>query len=300
MSGTTRTERVPDHAGASPTDETTALHAQIAELLDQVNTLREEKLALEQAALKKSSEHDGALSASVRQSAFLAMLAHELRNPLAPISLASAMLANMPAPSAELLNLQTIIQRQVRHLGRLLDGMLDAASKPPVGQLDHLADTIRALPDEPAGDISDVVTAPLAWVPASNRRKVLIVEDNIDAMETLRLLLTGHGHTVVTAVDSKNGLAQARGHRFDVLICDIGLPGMDGLELIGELRKLPGPPIPIAIAISGFGQMHDRMRAIRAGFGQYFVKPVDVDALLTLVASDAASGLIATADRSRR
>lgn len=126
-------------------------------------------------------------------------------------------------------------------------------------------------------------------------RRILMVEDNVEANKTLSAFLTAEGHTVICAFDGIAGLALARERVFDVLICDIGLPGMDGFELITELRRVPGLHIPFAIAISGDGQAEHRMRAIGAGFGQYFVKPVDLDGLSTLIASDAVTRFIAAA-----
>ena len=130
-------------------------------------------------------------------------------------------------------------------------------------------------------------------------RRILLIEDNQDANDTLRLLLTCEGHHVTPAFDGIAGLGLARTQVFDVLLCDIGLPGMSGLELISRLRSSSGLHIPFAIAISGYGAREDRERAIAAGFGYYFVKPVDMDSLLALVASDAVTRFIAAAHSSR-
>ncbi len=129
-------------------------------------------------------------------------------------------------------------------------------------------------------------------------RRILLIEDNQDANDTLRMLLSCEGHHVTAAFDGIAGLGLARTQVFDVLLCDIGLPGMTGLELIGRLRSSSGLHIPFAIAISGYGSDQDRERAIAAGFGYYFVKPVDMDSLLALVASDAVTRFIAAASRA--
>ncbi len=138
-----------------------------------------------------------------------------------------------------------------------------------------------------------------AAVPACARR-ILLIEDNQDANDSLRILLTRAGHVVTTAFDGIAGLGLARTNVFDVLLCDIGLPGMDGLELITRLRSSLGLHIPFAIAISGYGDDEGRERAIGAGFGHYFVKPVDIEVLLALVASDAVTRFIAAASRGAR
>lgn len=135
--------------------------------------------------------------------------------------------------------------------------------------------------------------------PAANARRILLIEDNQDANDTLRMLLTSAGHHVTPAFDGIAGLGLARTQVFDVLLCDIGLPGMTGLELIGRLRSSSGLHIPFAIAISGYGAVEDRDRAIAAGFGYYFVKPVDMPSLLSLIASDAVTRFIAAAARTR-
>ena len=134
---------------------------------------------------------------------------------------------------------------------------------------------------------------------SATARRILLIEDNQDANDTLRMLLSCEGHHVTPAFDGIAGLGLARTQVFDVLLCDIGLPGMSGLELISRLRSSSGLHIPFAIAISGYGAQEDRERAIAAGFGYYFVKPVGMESLLALVASDAVSRFIATAARTR-
>jgi CheY-like chemotaxis protein len=115
--------------------------------------------------------------------------------------------------------------------------------------------------------------------------RILLVEDNRDASEMLSMLLRSAGHTVVTALDGLTGLATAQNQHFDVLVCDIGLPGLDGYGVIRELTAMMGQDVPFPIAVSGYGQAEDRARAISAGFAEYLVKPVDVNALLTLIES---------------
>jgi two-component system, sensor histidine kinase len=138
---------------------------------------------------------------------------------------------------------------------------------------------------------------PASTAPPSCARRILLIEDNHDASDKLRMLLARAGHQVTPAYDGIAGLGLARSELFDVLVCDIGLPGIDGLELIGRLRSTLGIPIPFAIAISGHAQPEAEERAISAGFGHYFSKPVDVDGLLALVASDAVTRFIAAAAR---
>ena len=135
---------------------------------------------------------------------------------------------------------------------------------------------------------------------AAEGRRILLIEDNQDAHDTLRMLLTAEGHHVTSAFDGLAGLGLARTQVFDVLLCDIGLPGMDGLELISRLRSSLGLHIPFAIAISGRAEPEYQERAIGAGFGHYLVKPIDIEALLVLVASDAVTRFIDTSKRKGR
>ncbi len=131
------------------------------------------------------------------------------------------------------------------------------------------------------------------------QRRILLIEDNAHANDILRRVLTEHGHLVTTAFDGIAGLGLARSTPFDVLVCDIGLPGMNGLELIAQLRRSPGAQIPFAVAISGYDKVEGRAQAIAAGFGHYLVKPFDIDQLLALIASEAVSRCIASAAATR-
>lgn len=122
--------------------------------------------------------------------------------------------------------------------------------------------------------------------------RILLVEDNADTSEALAALLTSHGHSVATAFDGRNGLAMAYAFRYDVLICDIGLPGLDGCDLIRELRASMGANIPFAIAISGLEGEAVLERVITAGFGHFLLKPLDTDKLLALIASPTVRRLV--------
>ena len=115
--------------------------------------------------------------------------------------------------------------------------------------------------------------------------RILLVEDNIDASQMLAMYLRTMGYSVETEFDGPGGLATARAQNFDVLICDIGLPGFDGYNLIRTLRALSGAKTPFAIGMSGYGKADDRARAIAAGFEQYLIKPIDMDSLITLIES---------------
>jgi PAS domain S-box-containing protein len=110
-------------------------------------------------------------------------------------------------------------------------------------------------------------------------RRVLVVEDNRDAADSLALLLRLNRHDVSVVADGPGALAVAPAFRPDVVICDIGLPGMDGYEVARRLRALPGLNGLRLAALTGYGQDSDRRRAADAGFDHHFTKPVDPDEL---------------------
>ena len=115
------------------------------------------------------------------------------------------------------------------------------------------------------------------------RRRVLVVDDNADAREALRLLLEDEGHDVRSAGDGPSALASAAGFLPEVVLLDIGLPGMDGYEVARALRSVPGCERALIVAVSGYGQAEDRERSRIAGFDQHLLKPVAPERLLEIV-----------------
>jgi len=116
--------------------------------------------------------------------------------------------------------------------------------------------------------------------------RVLVVDDNVDAAQTLRELLVTLGHESAVAYDGLAALELAGSFKPDIAILDIGLPVMDGYELARKLREQLGPETPRLIAVTGYGQDADRARAREAGFGQYLVKPIALDALMRLLTTE--------------
>jgi CheY-like chemotaxis protein len=113
--------------------------------------------------------------------------------------------------------------------------------------------------------------------------KVLVVDDNVDAAETLGLLLAAHGHEVVVEHGALHALERARTLAPDVCLLDIGLPEIDGRELARRLRAQPETARAVLVAVTGYGQQQDREEAFAAGFQHHLVKPVDFDALARLL-----------------
>ena len=391
-------------------------------------SLREANEHLVLAAVDAQTSRDDAEDTNRRQNEFLAMLAHELRNPLVPISVSAGLLERGPVASLPLGRLTAVIQRQVDHMARLLDDLLDAARLSSgkitlaieplrlAEVLEHAAETIMprvrersqrltinhdkrdpvvdgdrvrltqvftnllnnaskytqdggqvtvsvrcddgiavtivdngaGMSDETIGRAFELFTqgprtlarsegglgvglnvvrnlvsmhggsvtagsdgpgqgstftvrlpqssadAPRAPTAApvhtaSATRRILVIEDNGDAADVLRMLLELEGHQVEIAAEGHAGLALALEGRFDAIVCDIGLPGIDGLELMTRLRAAQPDPRPLTVALSGYGQPSDRARALAAGFDRYLIKPVSPATLVEALAGVSAA-----------
>jgi CheY-like chemotaxis protein len=127
-----------------------------------------------------------------------------------------------------------------------------------------------------------------AGVPATAARpakRVLVVEDNEDSAEMLRMLLSMRSHEVEVAHDGPTALEAARRFEPQVIVCDIGLPHMNGYEVARQVRALRAIVRPTLIALSGYGQDEDRRRSSDAGFEHHLVKPVEPRALFALLDS---------------
>jgi PAS domain S-box-containing protein len=121
---------------------------------------------------------------------------------------------------------------------------------------------------------------------ANGSRRVLIIEDNADAAESLQMLLELSGFEVTTAADGTSGLATARRFQPDVVLCDIGLPGgLDGYGVARELRADSAFQSVRLIALTGYGQAEDQRRAYAEGFDLHLTKPVDPVLLKDLLTS---------------
>nr|WP_269117410.1 PAS domain S-box protein [Ramlibacter monticola] len=368
---------------------------------------------------------DELLASNRRKDDFLAMLAHELRNPLAPISTAAHLLKAAPADPDRVQRSAEIIERQVRHMTDLVDDLLDvsrvtrglvALDRRPVEMkavLSHAIEQVRPLIEArghelttrmPSGDVhvmgdrsrlvqvvsnllnnaakytpsdgalavtmavdEDVhirvadngtgiesellphvfelftqgartpdrtqgglglglalvkslvelhggrvsaesagrglgaaftVTLPVLKIDdpaasasraamslprASRRLRILVVDDNQDAAETLGMLLETLGHEVHLAHDSARALDAAAKGAFDAYVLDIGLPGLDGYELARRLRAQASGVAATFIALTGYGSADDKHRGDQAGFDHYLVKPADLGELARLL-----------------
>jgi signal transduction histidine kinase len=163
----------------------------------------------------------------------------------------------------------------VRHLVALHEGSIDVRSSDDGSEV-----VVRlpiALPPESE--------APSASTPAGSRaRRVLLVEDHADARRVLALMLARSGHDVRTAADGPAALAEAKRFAPEVVLLDIGLPGMDGYDVARQLRTLPECGGARLIALTGYGQAEDREQSRLAGIDEHLLKPVEPANLLAALA----------------
>jgi two-component system CheB/CheR fusion protein len=386
-----------------------------------ITKLKETEAALRRAVEEREQAEQALKDADRRKDEFLAVLSHELRNPLAPIRSSLHVLERAPADTDSAAQAHRIISRQVGHLARLVDDLLDAtriangklqverrpmdlralaqrtaedhrglfstrdvalevelpdgplwvqgdatrlaqaignllqnAAKFTSGgdsvrlsldQKDHLAvlrvrdtgigidpamisrlfqpfaqaDTtlnrrlgglglglalVKGLVETHGGTIAVsssgkglgtefVVRLPLTAPPAtaevaapaaaSRPRLILVIEDNLDAAESLRLALELEGHEVAVAHDGVEGIDLARQLTPEVVLCDIGLPGMDGYAVAKALRGEPALRDTFVIALTGYALPEDQLRATEAGFDAHLTKPATVEKVQELM-----------------
>lgn len=128
-------------------------------------------------------------------------------------------------------------------------------------------------------------TVPMNVSATARRSRILLIEDNADSNDTLKTLLTQEGHTVSTALNGITGLAMATNHPYDIIMCDIGLPGMNGYDVVTHLRQQTLQPIPYFIAITGYNQTEKYTSGAAESFDHYLVKPIAIDVLLKQLSS---------------
>lgn len=387
-----------------------------------VQQLQEANEHLVLATLAAQDLQAAAEAVNLRQTEFLSMLAHELRNPLQPMAMANNLLAGFVDLHPTIAKVHGVYQRQVKHMARMVDDLLDASrvhcgkinlelapvllsdiidsavetSRPGIdrrhqqlqvrlpavpllleGDLVRLAQVFsnllinaskftceyghidvsaRRIGDEVEISVKDdgagippnlqpfifdlftqgirsldraqgglgiglslvrsitqlhggtvsvsstgnaegscfVVTLPLsaenemrcgpaAAAPASLPCRILLIEDNIDANDVLTMGLQADGHSVTSCFDGPSGLRAGLSQSYDVVLCDIGLPGMDGFQVVSALRAALAAPLPCFVATSGYGKSDQPDRASEAGFDHYLVKPVSQAALARIL-----------------
>jgi CheY-like chemotaxis protein len=125
--------------------------------------------------------------------------------------------------------------------------------------------------------------SPMSTRTTAPSRRVLIVEDNIDAGRSLAYFLRDVGHQVEHAINGYAAIAIARNLRPDIVFLDLGLPGMDGFTVVQHIKREPGLENVRIVVVTGYGQEEYRERAMKAGCELHLVKPVDPKTLAGLI-----------------
>lgn len=167
----------------------------------------------------------------------------------------------------------TLVQKLV-----VLHGGRVSAESPGRGQGSTF---IVELPVEPWQNWQPSASKPR--MQAGTAHTIMLVDDNVDALEAMTMTLQTLGHTVVTASDGQTAVDQAASVRPDVVLLDLGMPAMDGFETARRLREIPELRHARLVALTGFGQPDDRRRTRAAGFDLHLVKPADLDAITRLL-----------------
>ncbi len=166
-----------------------------------------------------------------------------------------------------------------RNLAQLHGGDIQARSD----GLGRGSEFVVRLPALPAAATVGTAPADRGAPPRGSSRRVLIVDDNPDVAESLSMILEVLGHHVRAVHDGPQALAAARANRPDVMLVDIGLPGMNGYDVARAARSDPALAAVVLVALTGYGTDEDKARSIAAGFDHHLVKPVNVEALGDLV-----------------
>jgi signal transduction histidine kinase/ActR/RegA family two-component response regulator len=166
----------------------------------------------------------------------------------------------------------------VRRLVEMHGGIVEAHSE----GLGHGSEFLVHLPRQVSSP-QKVLVSPHGRAAGSKAVRVLVVDDNQDSAETLALLLTLEGHSVATAFDGATALAEAARFQPQLVLLDIGMPGMNGYEVARELRAREATKSTVIVALTGYGQPEDRARAAEAGFTDHLTKPIIAEKLLALV-----------------
>jgi PAS domain S-box-containing protein len=170
----------------------------------------------------------------------------------------------------------------VKHLVEIHGGRVQASSPGP-GQGSQFTVRLPALPSTPvkvkAGSESE------RFRPTNSPRRVLVVDDSVDAAESTAMLLRMLGHQIETVHDGPSVLEAVRGFRPQVVLLDIGLPGMNGYEVAKALRAQSENGALFLVAVTGYGQEEDRRRSREAGFDQHVTKPVELATLQRILAA---------------
>lgn len=213
--------------------------------------------------------------AVLRREALLGKLAQELRTPLVPLRNSVSVLKLTTNDDRSLHALQ-LMERQLARLGRMIENLGNGGTgdsgKSGVGS-------------QQSEDPSAPAEAPKVMPASGDLPRILIVDDNRDAAESLGLLLQMLGASVLAADDGPSALRAVGAFRPEVVMLDLGMPGMDGFEVASRIRERADWNSITLIALTGWGQESDRKFLEAAGFAHHVVKPAEIAALQSLLGS---------------
>jgi CheY-like chemotaxis protein len=135
------------------------------------------------------------------------------------------------------------------------------------------------------GELPNAPSLTTQHLPLATPLKVLVVDDNVDTVLGFSMLLKASGHDVRTAHDGLSAVETAIAYRPNVVLLDIGLPGLNGYEVARRLRQHPNLKNTVLIALTGYGQDTDRQASKQAGFDHHLVKPARFDQLNKILAT---------------
>jgi len=168
----------------------------------------------------------------------------------------------------------------VKRLTELHGGTVEVSSI--VGQGSEF---VIHLPVMPTAEPAKVLSPSRQAKEALNRLRVLVVDDNVDTTLSFSILLRALGHEVITANDGIKAVQATNDFNPDVVLLDIGLPGMTGYEVAKRIRQHPAFKDIVLIALTGYGQDSDRQASLQAGFNHHLVKPARLDQVEQILAS---------------
>jgi PAS domain S-box-containing protein len=180
------------------------------------------------------------------------------------------------APEGLGIGLSLVSRLLEMHAGRL------TAASPGIGLGSTFTVELPVLRTGPAAapaDAAAAVAAPASMQARASGLRVLLVDDNADAMEMMGFLLDEMGHQAITTQEASRIVPLALQHRPDVIVLDIGLPGVDGYELARMIKRQPELASTRLVAHTGYGSPEDRKKALDAGFDAHLVKPAELDDL---------------------
>jgi CheY-like chemotaxis protein len=162
---------------------------------------------------------------------------------------------------------------------------VNAVSSPPAKTPLEVKDQSRRQPnfDEGAVNAMSEGKQKHGQPSATSSRRILVVDDRVDGARSLATLLRIQGHQVETAHDGPAAIETARTFGPDIVLLDIGLPGMSGYEVAKHLRQEPARKNMLLVALTGYGQPEDRLRSSEAGFDSHLVKPASLKALTSII-----------------